>query len=233
MVVGSPSSRAGSRTGIDAARPRSRRSAPPTRARRPNPRTPVPSRPTPRPPGRPRRAVRLPPRDCSRRAASVELDPSTRFARVELTGLREDIQAGLSYEIVLTFEQAGQVTVDAAGRLPRRAAREAAESTGVTARACTAPPRSTRPDRPLRRVRAAVGAVGRPLPVVPGLGDAGADRRHPRGPAQGRGGRAVVARRGASPRSTSRPRGPADRGRGAGPGARRRARAGRGGAAGR
>ena len=40
-----------------------------------------------------------------------ELDPSTRFAQVELTGLREDIQAGLSYEIVLTFERAGQVRV--------------------------------------------------------------------------------------------------------------------------
>jgi copper(I)-binding protein len=40
-----------------------------------------------------------------------ELAPSTRFAQVELTGLREDIQAGLSYEIVLTFERAGQVRV--------------------------------------------------------------------------------------------------------------------------
>lgn len=39
------------------------------------------------------------------------LEPSTRFAQVELTGLREDIQAGLSYEIVLTFERAGQVRV--------------------------------------------------------------------------------------------------------------------------
>ena len=39
------------------------------------------------------------------------LAPSTRFAQVELTGLREDIQAGLSYEIVLTFERAGQVRV--------------------------------------------------------------------------------------------------------------------------
>ena len=35
---------------------------------------------------------------------------------------------------------------------------------------------------PLRRVRAAVGAVGRALPVVPGLGDAGADRRAPSRP---------------------------------------------------
>jgi periplasmic copper chaperone A len=41
----------------------------------------------------------------------AELAPSTRFAQVELTGLREDIQAGLSYEIVLTFERAGQVPV--------------------------------------------------------------------------------------------------------------------------
>ncbi len=39
------------------------------------------------------------------------LAPSTRFAQVELTGLREDIQAGLSYEIVLTFERAGPVRV--------------------------------------------------------------------------------------------------------------------------
>ena len=38
-----------------------------------------------------------------------ELAPSTRFAQVELTGLREDIQAGLSYEVILTFERAGQV----------------------------------------------------------------------------------------------------------------------------
>lgn len=40
-----------------------------------------------------------------------EVSPGTRFATVELTGLREDIQAGLSYEIVLTFERAGQVAV--------------------------------------------------------------------------------------------------------------------------
>ena len=36
---------------------------------------------------------------------------AARFAQVELTGLREDIQAGLSYEVVLTFERAGQVRV--------------------------------------------------------------------------------------------------------------------------
>jgi copper(I)-binding protein len=40
-----------------------------------------------------------------------DIDPSTRFAQVELTGLREDIQAGLSYELILTFERAGQVRV--------------------------------------------------------------------------------------------------------------------------
>jgi copper(I)-binding protein len=43
--------------------------------------------------------------------ALAELAPSTRFAQVELAGLREDIQAGLSYEVVLTFERAGQVRV--------------------------------------------------------------------------------------------------------------------------
>ena len=43
--------------------------------------------------------------------ALAELSPSTRFAQVELTGLREDIQAGLSYEVILTFERAGQVRV--------------------------------------------------------------------------------------------------------------------------
>jgi copper(I)-binding protein len=37
--------------------------------------------------------------------------PSTRYAQVVLTGLREDIKAGLSYEIDLTFERAGVVRV--------------------------------------------------------------------------------------------------------------------------
>ena len=55
--------------------------------------------------------MRLPPPGCSRRPPSARWTPSTRFAQVELTGLREDIQAGLSYEIVLTFERAGQVRV--------------------------------------------------------------------------------------------------------------------------
>jgi copper(I)-binding protein len=55
-----------------------------------------------------------------------QLAPSTRFAQVELTGLREDIQSGLSYEIVLTFEQAGRVTVMLPVGYPG-AARKAAE----------------------------------------------------------------------------------------------------------
>ena len=55
--------------------------------------------------------MRLPPPGCSHRPPSARWTPSTRFAQVELTGLREDIQAGLSYEIVLTFERAGQVRV--------------------------------------------------------------------------------------------------------------------------
>jgi periplasmic copper chaperone A len=56
-----------------------------------------------------------------------ELSPSTRFARVELTGLREDIQAGLSYEVVLTFERAGQVAVQLPVGYPGEP-REAAET---------------------------------------------------------------------------------------------------------
>ena len=39
------------------------------------------------------------------------VDPSTRYAQVVLTGLREDIRSGLSYEIVLNFEKAGPVRV--------------------------------------------------------------------------------------------------------------------------
>jgi copper(I)-binding protein len=37
--------------------------------------------------------------------------PSTRYAQVVLTGLREDVRAGLAYEIDLTFERAGVVRV--------------------------------------------------------------------------------------------------------------------------
>lgn len=40
-----------------------------------------------------------------------EIDPSTRNAEVVLTGLRDNIRAGLSYEIDLTFERAGVVRV--------------------------------------------------------------------------------------------------------------------------
>jgi copper(I)-binding protein len=39
------------------------------------------------------------------------ISPSTRYAQVVLTGLKEDIRSGLSYEIVLSFEKAGQVRV--------------------------------------------------------------------------------------------------------------------------
>jgi copper(I)-binding protein len=39
------------------------------------------------------------------------VEPATRYAQVVLTGLKEDIRAGLSYEIVLNFERAGQVPV--------------------------------------------------------------------------------------------------------------------------
>jgi copper(I)-binding protein len=54
------------------------------------------------------------------------LSPSTRYADIVLTGLQEDVQAGLSYPLVLNFEKAGQVHV----MLPvgyRAQPREAAE----------------------------------------------------------------------------------------------------------
>lgn len=41
----------------------------------------------------------------------AEVVPSTRYAQVVLTGLREEIRAGLLYEIELTFERAGVVRV--------------------------------------------------------------------------------------------------------------------------
>ena len=41
----------------------------------------------------------------------AEVVPSTRYAQVVLTGLREEIRAGLVYEIDLTFERAGAVRV--------------------------------------------------------------------------------------------------------------------------
>jgi copper(I)-binding protein len=41
----------------------------------------------------------------------AEISPSTRFTQIVLTGLREDIRAGLSYEMDLTFERAGVVRV--------------------------------------------------------------------------------------------------------------------------
>jgi hypothetical protein len=37
--------------------------------------------------------------------------PSTRYAQIVLTGLRQDIRAGLSYEVDLTFERAGVLRV--------------------------------------------------------------------------------------------------------------------------
>lgn len=43
--------------------------------------------------------------------AIAEVVPSTRYTQIVLTGLREDIRAGLQYEVVLTFERAGQVRV--------------------------------------------------------------------------------------------------------------------------
>lgn len=39
------------------------------------------------------------------------VDPSTRYSQMTLTGLREDVRPGLSYELVLNFERAGAVRV--------------------------------------------------------------------------------------------------------------------------
>ena len=55
--------------------------------------------------------------------------PSTRYAQVVLTGLREDIRAGLKYDIVLTFERAGQVRVSLPVGYPGEP-REASENGG-------------------------------------------------------------------------------------------------------
>ncbi len=41
----------------------------------------------------------------------AQVEPSRRYAQVVLTGLREDIRAGLVYELDLTFERAGVVRV--------------------------------------------------------------------------------------------------------------------------
>jgi copper(I)-binding protein len=43
--------------------------------------------------------------------AIKSVEPSTRYTQIVLTGLREDIRAGLSYQIDLTFERAGVVRV--------------------------------------------------------------------------------------------------------------------------
>jgi copper(I)-binding protein len=43
--------------------------------------------------------------------AIADVVPSTRYTQIVLTGLREDIRAGLQYEVILTFERAGQVRV--------------------------------------------------------------------------------------------------------------------------
>jgi hypothetical protein len=55
--------------------------------------------------------------------------PSTRYAQVVLTGLREDIKAGLSYEIDLTFERAGVIRVMLPVAFPEQP-RERAEQGG-------------------------------------------------------------------------------------------------------
>jgi copper(I)-binding protein len=56
-----------------------------------------------------------------------EIEPSNRYAQIVLTGLREDIRSGLSYEIVLNFERAGQIPVSLPVAYPATPREEAAE----------------------------------------------------------------------------------------------------------
>jgi copper(I)-binding protein len=56
-----------------------------------------------------------------------QVEPSTRYAQIVLTGLREDIRSGLSYEIVLNFERAGQIPVSLPVAYPATPREEAAE----------------------------------------------------------------------------------------------------------
>ena len=52
--------------------------------------------------------------------------PSTRYTQIVLTGLREDVRAGLAYEIDLTFERAGRC---GCSRWPTRRSRGSLQST--------------------------------------------------------------------------------------------------------
>jgi copper(I)-binding protein len=56
-----------------------------------------------------------------------QIEPSNRYAQIVLTGLREDIRSGLSYEIVLNFERAGQIPVSLPVAYPATPREEAAE----------------------------------------------------------------------------------------------------------
>ena len=67
------------------------------------------------------------------RAGTGGAEAGGREGQVVLTGLTEDVRAGLTYPVVLNFERAGQVTLDRAGRAPGGAARGRARR--VTARA--------------------------------------------------------------------------------------------------
>ena len=186
-------------------RPRSRRSARPTRAR---PRHPPRG---PSSPPAPRRRVGLrewrgsPPQGCQpAHPAAERRRRAPRLERqVELTGLREDIRAGLTYPIGLTFERAGQVTVMLPVGTPAIPARRPSRSDGPRSRAARAGYRCAECGHQSAQW------VGR-CPVVPGLGHARADRGRRAGPAHRSSRRAHPARRpGGSPTSSSTPPAPA------------------------
>ena len=99
--------------------------------------------------------------------------------QIVLTGLTEDIRAGLTYPVVLNFERAGQIRLAVPVGYPERAPRGRAPPSELA--------RPRRPRRvPLHRVRAPGRPVGRPLPVLPGVGQPGADRPGRAGPARTR-----------------------------------------------
>jgi hypothetical protein len=60
--------------------------------------------------------------------AIAAIEPSTRYTQVVLTGLREEIRAGLKYEMDLTFERAGVVRVPLPVAYPPQPREEAEHS---------------------------------------------------------------------------------------------------------
>ncbi|MGH3565145.1 MAG: hypothetical protein ACRDRH_03745 [Pseudonocardia sp.] len=60
-------------------------------------------------------------------AAQTPVEGGERMAQIVLTGLRDDIRAGLSYELVLVFERAGEIRFDVPVGNPQTPREPAAE----------------------------------------------------------------------------------------------------------